>query len=85
MQIIDEFDRIALIEDLPAEGLAAGTVGTVLDVYERPVIGYAVEFYVPERGNVEQYVLVELFATQVRLVERYVPDASIVAAATAST
>lgn len=81
--MINEFDRVALTEDLLVEGLAAGRVGTVLDVYERPVVGYAVAFYTPD-GDA-QYTLVDLFAAQVRLVERYVPDASAVAAVTAAT
>ncbi len=39
---IKEHDRVVLTADLPAEGLQAGDVGTVVHVYEDE--GYEVEF-----------------------------------------
>ena len=38
------FDVVALTEDLPEQGLAAGAEGTVVDVHDGPEPGYEVEF-----------------------------------------
>jgi hypothetical protein len=38
------FDLVSLIADLPAEGLAAGAVGTVVHIHEFPQPAYEVEF-----------------------------------------
>ena len=38
------FDLVSLITDLPTEGLAAGTVGTVVHIHELPELAYEVEF-----------------------------------------
>ena len=38
------FDLVSLIADLPAEGLTAGTVGTVVHIHDLPEPAYEVEF-----------------------------------------
>jgi hypothetical protein len=38
------FDLVRLVNDLPAEGLVAGTVGTVVHVHDHPERAYEVEF-----------------------------------------
>jgi hypothetical protein len=40
----DVFDLVSLIADLPSEGLAAGTVGTVVHIHQHPEHAYEVEF-----------------------------------------
>jgi hypothetical protein len=40
----EQFDLVALIDDLPAEGLAAGAVGTIVHVHDDPEPAYEVEF-----------------------------------------
>ena len=42
-EIIKEHDRVVLTVDLPAEGLKAGDVGTVVHLY-RDGLAYEVEF-----------------------------------------
>src|SRR5215210_2155410 len=44
VNMVGEFERIALTRDLPAEGLVAGDAGTVVHVYEGGK-GYEVEFF----------------------------------------
>jgi hypothetical protein len=39
-----QFDCVTLLEDIPSEGLKAGAVGTILDVYVAPSLAYEVEF-----------------------------------------
>jgi len=38
------FDVVALAEDVPEDGLAAGMIGAVVDVYTEPTEAYEVEF-----------------------------------------
>lgn len=38
------FDVVKLVEDLPEEGLAAGSVGTIVHVFTTPRSAYEVEF-----------------------------------------
>jgi hypothetical protein len=38
------FDVVTLTHDIPEEGLRAGMVGTVVDVYAEPALAYEVEF-----------------------------------------
>lgn len=38
------FDVVTLLNDIPEEGLRAGMLGTVVEVYESPVVAYEVEF-----------------------------------------
>lgn len=38
------FDSVTLIQDLPDDGLRAGMVGAVVDVYTKPAVAYEVEF-----------------------------------------
>jgi hypothetical protein len=38
------FDLVSLVDDLPAEGLVAGTVGTVVHIHDHPGRAYEVEF-----------------------------------------
>ncbi|GAA2571928.1 hypothetical protein GCM10010435_53030 [Winogradskya consettensis] len=40
----DELDVVALAADLPAEGLKAGAVGTIVDIFRDPELAYEVEF-----------------------------------------
>jgi len=44
------FDPVILTVDLPEQGLRAGTRGAVVEVYEKPRIGYIVEFF-DDNGN----------------------------------
>jgi hypothetical protein len=38
------FDVVLINQDIPADGLKMGMVGTVVDVYTQPTIAYEVEF-----------------------------------------
>lgn len=38
------FDVVALMQDVPDEGLRAGMIGVVIDVYIEPVVAYEIEF-----------------------------------------
>jgi len=38
------FDVVVLMQDVPEEGLCAGMIGAVIDVYTEPVVAYEVEF-----------------------------------------
>lgn len=38
------FDVVTLTQDMPEEGLYAGMIGAVIDVYSKPVMAYEVEF-----------------------------------------
>jgi hypothetical protein len=38
------FDVVTLTHDIPEEGLCAGMVGAVIDVYTEPALAYEVEF-----------------------------------------
>ena len=38
------FDAVTLTRDMPNEGLCAGMIGAVIDVYIEPHIAYEVEF-----------------------------------------
>jgi hypothetical protein len=41
---VDLYDVVELVTDLPAEGLTAGSVGTVVHVFDRPEPAYEIEF-----------------------------------------
>ncbi|MFG2103458.1 DUF4926 domain-containing protein [Micromonospora echinaurantiaca] len=41
---MDLYDVVELTTDLPEERLAAGSVGTIVHVFERPELAYEVEF-----------------------------------------
>ncbi len=47
MTILKEHDRVVLVADVPAEGLVAGDVGTVVHVY-RDGQAYEAEFFTLE-------------------------------------
>lgn len=64
--MIKEHDRVVLTAPVPAEGLEAGDVGTVVHVY-RDGLAYEVEFITLE-GKTAAVVTVE--ASQVRPVGR---------------
>ena len=49
MQLLD---TVALVDALPDEGLAAGTVGTIVRIFERPNRAFAVEFTDDDAGTV---------------------------------
>ena len=38
------YDVVELMTDLPAEGLTAGSVGTVVHIFHEPNLAYEVEF-----------------------------------------
>ena len=38
------FDCVTLIQDIPDDGLCAGMVGAIVDVYINPTLAYEVEF-----------------------------------------
>lgn len=38
------YDVVVLVKDMPDKGLAKGMVGTVIDVYNSPLLAYEVEF-----------------------------------------
>lgn len=38
------FDVVVLITDLPEEGLASGSIGTIVDVYHSPKQAFEIEF-----------------------------------------
>ena len=60
--MIKEFDRVVLTEDLPAEGLKAGDLATVVHVHSNPA-GYELEFFTLD-GNT--LAVVSAFPHQVR-------------------
>ena len=41
---MDLFDLVVLAEDRPDEGLAAGSIGTIVHVFHQPDLAYEVEF-----------------------------------------
>jgi Domain of unknown function (DUF4926) len=41
---MEQFDVVALTSDLPEEGLTAGAVGTIVEVFHEPNLAYEVEF-----------------------------------------
>lgn len=58
------YDVVELIVDLPDEGLATGSVGTVVHVFHEPNLAYEVEFADDEGRTV---AMVPLTPDQVRL------------------
>ncbi len=46
--MIQQYDVVALLEDLPAENLYRGQVGTVIEIYDPSA--YEVEFFNRENG-----------------------------------
>jgi hypothetical protein len=60
---VELLDRVALVSDLPAEGLSAGRTGTIVYVFDRPRPAYEVEF-VAEDGRT--IAMVTLLPEQVR-------------------
>lgn len=51
------YDVVELTVDLPDEGLKAGTVGTIVDIYQNPDIAYEVEFSDDEGRTVAMLAL----------------------------
>ncbi|QOF82204.1 MULTISPECIES: DUF4926 domain-containing protein [unclassified Pseudomonas] len=51
------FDVVVLSEDLSDEGLRAGMIGAVIDVYSQPVEGYEVEFCDEQGRTIAQLAL----------------------------
>jgi hypothetical protein len=41
---VELLDVVTLVEDLPEEGLRAGSTGTIVHVFDRPQRAYEVEF-----------------------------------------
>ena len=42
--MVQELDVVALVVDLPEQGLDAGAEGTIVHVFHRPRLAYEVEF-----------------------------------------
>ena len=61
--MVNEFDRVVLTQDLPAHGLTAGDVATVVMVHGNHE-GYELEFCAP---NGETVAVVSAFPHQIRL------------------
>jgi hypothetical protein len=51
------FDVVSLVQDLPVEGLHAGMIGAVIEVYTQPVPAYEVEFCDPSGRTIAQLAL----------------------------
>ncbi len=64
--MIKEHDRIVLLEDLSAEGLQAGDVGTVVHIHKEGE-AFEVEFMTLEG---ETITVVTLLSSQIRAVSR---------------
>lgn len=47
------FDSVILTVDLPEEGLKKGTRGAIVELFEKPVPGYAVEFFDSEGNTID--------------------------------
>lgn len=65
MSNVSLLDVVALLRDIPNEGLRAGMKGTVVDIHQSPNLAYEVEFC-DERGRT--IALVALLPNQVELV-----------------
>lgn len=63
--MIEELERVALIEDLPEHGLKAGDIGMVVHIYGGHT-GYEVEFVTVNGALV---ALVSVYPSQVRQLE----------------
>ena len=75
--MISAFDRVILTDDLAAEGLRQGDIGTVVEIY-RDGEGYEVEFFTLQG---ETRAVVTLLAHQVREISpKDVPNARTVEA-----
>jgi Domain of unknown function (DUF4926) len=61
-KIIEEFDDVALVNDLPKYGLRAGDIGVVVDIHGNNS-GYTVEFMTRDGSTV---AVVTLNASQIR-------------------
>lgn len=51
------FDPVILTVDLIKEGLKSGTRGTIVEIFDVPVLGYAVEFFDNEGNTIDWFVL----------------------------
>jgi hypothetical protein len=54
---VEPNDVVELVTDLPDEGLAAGAVGTVVHVFDRPNRAYEVEFADDDGRTIAQIAL----------------------------
>jgi putative heme iron utilization protein len=63
--MLQELERVALIDDLPGHGLKAGDIGMVVHVYAGHK-GYEVEFVTV---NGELVALVSVYPSQIRQLE----------------
>jgi Domain of unknown function (DUF4926) len=61
---IEEFDEVALINDLPKHGLRAGDIGVVVDIHGKN-LGYTLEFMTRDGATV---AVVTLNADQIRAI-----------------
>jgi hypothetical protein len=63
-KIIEEFDDVALVNDLPKYGLRAGDIGVVVDIHGNNA-GYTIEFMTRAGATV---AVVTLNANQIRAI-----------------
>lgn len=63
-----QFDTIKTLQALPEVAIPAGTVGTILDVYDHPYPAYEVEF-ADENGVT--IAMLALTKDQISLVEKF--------------
>lgn len=78
------WDQVRLLVDVPAfasdrDVIPAGTLGVVIEAYETPVEGYAVDTSIPihEEPSGYEYDNVLLYPDQFIVVMRYVEDESL--------
>ncbi|MDX1993430.1 MAG: DUF4926 domain-containing protein [bacterium] len=64
--MLQEFERVALQEDLPEHGLKAGDIATIVDIHQNGK-GYTLEFV--SLGG-KTIAIVTVFAAQVRPLEQ---------------
>ena len=65
--MMNEFDRVALIADMPERGLHKGATGTIVDVHRNPE-AYLIEF----TANGETIAVVSVNANQVERIQAHV-------------
>lgn len=60
------FDVVVLVQDVPEDGLVAGMIGAIVDIYTEPTEAYEVEFCDPEGRTL---ALLALLPEQIHRVE----------------
>ena len=57
------FDAVLLVQDVPEDGLVAGVIGVIVDIYTEPTEAYEVEFCDPDGRTL---ALLALLPEQIR-------------------